>query len=784
MLTSKTTTKFSGRYFFFFLMLILGNFATVFGQSTVTFSGSAKDLDGKAIEFADILLLQHDSSVYKFSFIADGQFNISKIDPGQYILQVSSLDIDPFYQPLNLVKDLNIDLVLDRQGIALDEVTIAARRNIFDNKDGNITFNIANTILKAEPNTISILSKLPYIETVPGGQSISIVGRGTPLIYRNNQRIDWNSINSISVDDIESIEIINNPSAKYEAEGRSVILIRTISNLQEGYKVDLKETLSQRSFFNNFFGLNSSFKVKKSEFRLNLGFNKLKPWEKVLTQYDVVNSSLSSENEGISIANRNEYILGAGFYHPIKDKDYFSVGYNANLKRTIGDINAHSLYRIDNIGDEIKTHTENKDDRDYHNGVINYNKGLENGNLFVGAQFASFFQSVSTFIENDFDGTGFQPEQQRNQDFGIESYSARLDYETSLGAGAKIEMGLNTTVSMAHTNQLIAPISNQIAKILSEYDYKEQIHAAYTQISHTLGSVNLSGGLRLEQSLVDGKFKGSNTATVDRDNLYFLPKAQISFPFDSLNVLTINYASNIKRPNFSNLSQIEVYLNPFLVFSRNINLHPTFIHEVAANFQRKNSSLRLSFSYQKDPVNWSSSYDSSTDLFKTTLINFDKMLGISATVNVPVTYRLWTSFNTMSANLNKIEDENALQLSSSPYIYFYTNHSFKLPSEFSLNVNAWGFSKRNEGAYKRNALVIAGVGISKVLFGKLSCTFNFDNIFNNKSFEEISKVKSVEAFNVFFVDSRELSLSLKYSFGHIKSNYKNKNVSDSGNRVK
>ena len=92
----------------------------------------------------------------------------------------------------------------------------------------------------------------------------------------------------------------------------------------------------------------------------------------------------------------------------------------------------------------------------------------------------------------------------------------------------------------------------------------------------------------MEQANVEGKFSDSTTPLIDRDNFYVLPKAQVSFPLDSLTTMTINYARNINRPNFSNLSQIEVYVNPFLVFSRNINLRPTLTHEVAANFQRKN----------------------------------------------------------------------------------------------------------------------------------------------------------------------------------------------------
>ena len=770
------------RGFIFTLLLIPTAFC--FGQNSFKLSGEAKESNGQALEFADIVLLNQDSSVYKFSFIEEGQFSIDEINSGDYIIYINSLDCDPFYKPVEITDDTIIDFILNRSGVELDEVTIALRRKIFDTKDGNITFNIENTILKAEPNLTSLMSKIPYIQMTPDGESISIVGRGTPLIYHNNQRIDLNRLNNISVDEIESIEIINNPSTKYEAEGRSVVLIKTKNKVREGYKVDLSETISQREFFNNYLGLNSNFNLKNSEFKLNMGLNQLKPWEKLSTNYEILNNDLSSENVGISTADRNEYILGAGFFYPINDKDFFSTDYSTRIIRTFGDINAQSIYTLRNSIDEIETHTENQDNRDYHNAIVNFNKGFENGNLFIGTQYSKFKQSVGTFIENNFNQEGFLPTQDRDQDFNIDSYSARVDYEISSSSGNKLEFGLNSTFSTAQTHQTIVPLDDRVNKTLTNYDYVEKIYAAYLQRSRSLGSMSFSGGIRIEQADVEGKFTNSTSPLIDRNNLFVLPKAQMSFPFDSLTTLTINYARNINRPNFSNLNQIEVYINPFLVFSRNINLLPTVTNEVAANIQRKSSSLRLSFFMQTNPVNWSSSYDETIDLFKTTLRNFERMYGMSAMVNVPLNYKKWTSFNTLSFNLNQIKDPNAILLSSTPFIYFYTNHSFILPGDFSLNFNAWGFTKRNEGAYERNALIVAGIGVSRILYEKLSLTFSFNNIFNNRSFEERSSVDSVQSFNQFFVDNREFSLSLKYSFGQIKSKFEIKDVSDNSNRVR
>ncbi|MEN0004534.1 MAG: TonB-dependent receptor [Bacteroidota bacterium] len=768
------------------LVLVLGfvEMGGVYAQSAITLVGTVQDQEGKPMAFADVVLLRSDSSVYKFAYAEDGAFQVDQVDEGLYILQVTTMTCTPFYQELSLDKEMRVDIILSCNEVTLEEVTVAARRKIFENKDGNVRFNVEHTILKAEPNPLSILSKLPYVQIAPDGSSITVVGRGTPLIYQNKQRIDLDRLSTISVDDIESIEIINNPSAKYEAGGRSVILIKTKRNPGEGYRIELSETLAQRELLNNYIALNTTIKAEAAEVKLNLGFNDLQPWEKLQTEYDVFNRERSSSNEGVAISDRNEYILGTGFYYPIREEDYFSVDYNMRLSRTTGTIGAQASSTIDEVEDQVQTRSTERDDRDYYNGALNYEHTLQDGELFVGAQFSSFAQAVDSDIENSFAAENFLPEQRRDQDFSIRSYAGRLDYSTVLETETTVEAGWNSTVSHARSQQVILPADNQQATIDTDYRYEEQIHAAYTQITHSFGKVNLSTGVRLELASVEGKFDGNSNSLIDRNNLYVLPKARLNIPIDSSTNLTFDYASTINRPNFSSLSQIEVYLNPFLVFSRNINLRPTLTHELAANIQLREYGLRLSFFHQTDPVNWSAFYDPPADLFTTTLKNFERMYGMSATLSVPLSYKKWTSFNAISMNWNTIEDADALELASRPYLYVYTNHNFQLPLQFSLALNAWGFTRRQEGVYERNALVVAGIGISRTLFQKLSCTFQFNNIFNNRSFEERSSVNDVTAFNGFFVDNREFSLALKYSFGQIKSSYQQKAVNENNNRIK
>lgn len=107
----------------------------------------------------------------------------------------------------------------------LEEVVITQNKKSFSNQNGNIKLDVANSIYNAIPNTLDLLAKMPTVQMGADRESISVVGKGSPLIYIDNQKVSINDLNALAVADIKTIEIIKNPSAKYEDVGLVVILI-------------------------------------------------------------------------------------------------------------------------------------------------------------------------------------------------------------------------------------------------------------------------------------------------------------------------------------------------------------------------------------------------------------------------------------------------------------------------------------------------------------------------------------------------------------------------------
>ena len=116
-------------------------------------------------------------------------------------------------------------------------------------------------------------------------------------------------------------------------------------------------------------------------------------------------------------------------------------------------------------------------------------------------------------------------------------------------------------------------------------------------------------------------------------------------------------------------------------------------------------------------------------------------------------------------------------------MYAYSNHQFKLPKDFTLSFTAWGLTKRNVGAFERNALFSFDTSLSKSFYKTLNCTLSFNNIFKTLADKESFTINNIASNGVYY-DTRDVSLLIKYSFGKIKnSTFKNKAVDENTNRI-
>ncbi len=669
----------------------------------------------------------------------------------------------------------------------LNEVVVTKEKKMFTNKNGNIKVDVANSILNATPNTIDLLSKLPNITISADKENITVIGKGNPLIYIDNQKVGMNDLNALSVDDIKTIEIINNPSSKYEAEGRAVILITRKFSKKEGSQTNVSEVASFKKEFNNYLGINSSFKKNKFEWKANFNYNKLSPWESHRIDYQIPDADIIS-NYNVATANtkRKQFIFGGSLFYKINEEDYFSISINSKLQSEPFDINTTTYNKNGNIENNVITHSDNKSQKDFINSFINYSKKIKsiNTQFFTGFQYSNFDQDSKSLAQNNFNNTQFALAQNSDQKFNVAVFSGRADFEKKFKNEMKLEYGGLYLSAKAKTDfEILNYETNN--KSSSIYNFKEKNSAGYTQLSGSLKKISYSVGLRVENTNIAGQFKNDIAPLISKNYTDFFPKAQFDIPIDSTKSITLNYSKSISRPNYSSTSQGATYINPYFLYSRNINLNPTINNQISSSFQYHDKSVKLTYYKNTDPVYSSFTFDNQNSILTFKEINFEKETGFNLEFTLPFTYKIWTSTNSLSCILNKIEDDSAEFISSKPYLYYYSSNEFKLPKGYTFSLTAWGLTNQKEGVFKRKSLFIMDLGISKSFFTNWNCTLSYNDIFRNTIYKESFTINSISSTARYLVDAHEFSIAVKYSFGKIKSTeFKEKNIDDNSNRIR
>jgi len=668
----------------------------------------------------------------------------------------------------------------------LKEVIITQSKKTFTNSNGNIKVDVANSVYNSVPNPVELLSKLPLVQVSSDRESISIVGKGNPLIYIDNQKVGMNDLNALSVSDIKTIEIIQNPSSKYEAEGRAVILITRKLSKKDSFKTEISETASFKKNYNNYLGYNSSFKKGKLEWKANFNYNRLNPWENHSISYQIPQASIISDYDVTANTHRKQYIFGGGLFYKINDEDYFSVNINGKMQSDTFDINTFTFNQNQNEKNNVFTFSENSSSKNFINSFVNYAKRIKaiDTKLFVGFQGSNFNQYLWSLVENNYNDTQLELSQKRDQKFNVDVFSARIDLEKKFKNEWVWEYGGLYSAAKSKSDYDVLNYEKKEESAF-QYKFKEANAAAYSQLSGKIRKIDFSVGLRIENTNVTGKYSPESTVLIDKNYTNLFPKAQFSFSIDSTKNINVDYSRSISRPNYSSLSMIATYINPYFIYGNNINLGPTFADVISTSFQYHDKSVKLTLYQNKNPVYQDFTFDHQNNVLTFTEKNFQKESGYNIEFTLPFTYKFWTNTNSLIFATNKIEDESAVFNSSKTYLYYYSNNTFNLPRDFTFVLSFWGATKQNEGVFERNAKLIFDLSLAKKLGKHWNCTLNYNDIFKNTIYTERFTVNNISSRARYLVDANEVSITLRYSFGKIKdSEFKEKSVNESEERIR
>jgi len=226
-----------------------------------------------------------------------------------------------------------------------------------------------------------------------------------------------------------------------------------------------------------------------------------------------------------------------------------------------------------------------------------------------------------------------------------------------------------------------------------------------------------------------------------------------------------------------------LYGSPYVEYQGNPNLLPTYTNTISASVNLKKWAISASVYDSKDTMGFGLFYNENEDISKFTTQNFEKEIGASLGLDVPFEYKFLTSQNSLSLNYSKTEDSLAIVNKSTPYLYFYSNNTIKLGKGFNFLLDGYWITKRTQGLYEFNEMLIANLGLTKSI-SNFDFTVRYNDIFKQNTFIQKMSYDKIVTKGSFYGNTPVFSVGIKYNFGKVSnSEYKEKQINETMERI-
>ncbi|WP_420576702.1 outer membrane beta-barrel protein [Ekhidna sp.] len=778
------------RWLPFILLLCLGS-AYAQSDQSATVSGVAKEQSGNPLQFATVVLMNSDSIPINGAVTDEnGAFQISAPYAQNATLVVSSIGFQTYQSsPFDLSEsqpqvEMN-DIVVQEDAELLDEVAVTALRPQVVMEADKMVVSVEGTAMASGSTAYEVLEKSPGVFVdqdgniqLNGRNNVRIMVDGRPS-YLSAQELR-NLLQGMSADNIKQIEIIANPSAKYDAEGQAGIIdIRLKKNTMRG----INGSVNAGTRNNGEQGYNGGLQLnmKTGDWNSFVTGNYMRnPGGRENTMYREFNGAQSSSFDQRGEENRifESPSIRVGTDYDFSERQ--SIGAQIGYSRFEGDIDffTRSFFAGDTNEDPLVT-ARNLTAFNVENKSANLHYSLQFDS--VGTKMTADFNVIgvsndggATFTNRYFDNNENQTRSELLETVNPTSYdiiSGQLDFEIPLGKG-KIETGIKAS-SVTSDNDLQFYMVEGNDRTLdntrsNHFIYEERISAGYVSYGTQLGKWTVKAGLRGEHTKSDGESITIDSVTV-RDYFNLFPSLFLQRSLSENYMINLNYSRRIDRPQYRNLNPFIFYLDPYTWAQGNPLLLPQYTHSVqfTQTFKRR-YNLILGFSQTKQFITEVPFQD--VENLTTAFIqsNVDDSYTVSANLVLPFQFTDWW---TMNNNLSAWHQNFTTFVGLDEIRNSQTSWNFRSGNTLKLGKNTRGevtFNYRSAivyGLYHLDANWGLDLGIKKSLFkGKLDASLNARDIFKTQLVVGSADIApNVNSFDQYF-NSRTVVFSLSYRF--------------------
>jgi hypothetical protein len=768
-----------------------------FASNAQEIVGIAKDTDGKPLNGATVSLLKDTGrAILKYTVTKDGSYSFEDMKPGKYRVSATHVGFTPAISPVfnyDGQKASVPDLKLAKASAQMANVTVSASRPIVEVKADKTVLNVEGTINSVGSDALELLRKSPGV-LVDKDENLSVNGKNGVQVYVDGRPTPLsgqdlsNYLKSIQSSSIESIEIITNPSAKYEAAGNAgIINIRLKKNKSLGTNGSVNAGINVGHYPKYNGGITLNHRNKNMNIYGNYSFNK---GENInhMSLYRTVADSLFDQHGTMKMNNESHnYKAGVDFF--LDKKNVVGLMVNGTFSHPSLDNYSRTniSYQPTKTTDRILV-ADNSSLMKRNNVNLNLNytyTGADGKSLVVNADHGYYDIRTNQLQPNyyyDPSGTILTRSVVSRMVSPTNIYITSLkgDWEQNfkkgkLGYGGKIAfVKSNNDFQNYDVNGSSETLNSQKSNL---FDYKENINAGYVNYNRQFKGIMLQAGVRVENTVAQGVSTGMKNnvkydSTFNRNYTDAFPSAAITFNKNPMNQWGITYSKRIDRPAYQDLNPFEFKLDEYTFQKGNVNLRPQYTNSFGiSNTYKYRLTTSLNYSHVKDMfAQWidttekSKAFVSKKNLAQQDIIAFN--------ISYPYQYKSYMVFANLSSNYSKYKadfgpgrkvDQGAFGLN------LYAQNSLKFGKTKVWTAELTGFYVAptiQQGAFRSEALWSIDGGLSKSLWNnKATIKTSFSDIFNTLHFTGRQEFAGQSTRVQAHWESQQFKVNFVYRFG-------------------
>jgi len=800
-----------------FLILCL---ATTLSQAQAVVKGQLFSMDSTKVELANVgLFLKSDTTLVKVEVSdQDGNFSLEGLSAGLYFLKSTYVGL-----PNLIVDDIKLEnnQVLDLGKLyfslkSLNVVEISTERRMIEVKADRTIFNVQGTINSTGSNALNLLRKAPSV-TVDNNDNISVLGRSGVKVYIDGKKSPLsgddlsNYLKNIPADQIDRIEIITTPGAKYDAEGNAGIIdIRLKKNKNIGANGSISSTITQGVLTRYSFNASGNYRNEKMNIFGGAGYSVNDNFHNIIFKSYQNGIYLDEINNTQNNRNAYTYRVGSDFY--LSKKHTLGFLLNGSIAKgeeiSYNEIAIADAQNITTIDSVLVAKNSGVSSGNQNTFNINYGfAGAKNKLLNIDLDYGTYDnqrsrQQPNLYYDSAKEVVLSKLENAFNTPINISIYTAKLDYEMPIKKG---KLGLGGKVGRVSTKNVfeVYDVFNSIQSIDSsrsnKFNYDENVYAGYASYNRPLGEKwKMVSGVRVEQTIATGELITFDPSLqedpIKLNYLNIFPNAGLTWQVKPKSSLALNYGRRINRPNYNVLNPFRNQLSELSIEKGNPNLKPEIVNNVELGYTYAYMyNFKLGYSVTTDKITRLIGPDDTKP--QAGFISWDNLATqsvLSFNASLPFRIKKWWSayFNAGLSYLDNQADyggDAIVDVQTFSYM-IYSQHTFSLIKDIKAELSGYYSGPGVWGGtfvYGSNWSVSAGLQRA-FLKKKLKAKLNVNNIFNRVGWYGTSIFNGLTSTGNGRWDSQFISFSLSYNFGNqnIKSKKHKTGLESETKRIK